>query len=198
MNSYSRCRPTEDVLFAALAKVFYRAVPTAYAQYCAHVSRVAVEVLARFGVAARLRPCQLWHVSRTTSHVMGFVGLSPARGHWDGHVVCATEANLIDAAVRGLRLGSAQGLPAVAGTRVFDIPSHVIARLTLDEGSALWWHDPPDGADLSLPPVTESKVRAHAAALVPLVEERLAYRMAASPAERLNGMSATGIRRASA
>lgn len=176
---------TEDTIIAALGEAFYRIVPRDFTTYCVHVSHVAKQVLAEFGVAARVLPCQLWHASPTDNHVMGFLGVDAKQGKWDGHVACATESNIFDAAVRGLRLNTGHPLPAIAGAPIFDAPTHVIARLVLDGERQLWWYDAPAGADLSIPQVSERRVRDHVAALVPLVEERLvSHRPSATPCER--------------
>jgi hypothetical protein len=164
---------TEHEIIVALSETFYRAVPPVFATNCVHVSRVATEVLAAFGLAARLLPCQLWHTSLTNNHVMGFVGVEARPDQWDGHVTCATDRNIFDAAVRGLRLNTGQPLPAIAGAPMFEVSTRVIARLALDPERQLWWYEAPDGADLSIPPVSERRVRDHVAALVPLVEHRL-------------------------
>jgi hypothetical protein len=175
---------TEYRIIAALGETFYRVVPPAFTICCVHVSRVAVGVLAAFDVPARLVPCQLWHTTPTNNHVMGFVGVRPSPDQWDGHVACATDRNIFDAAVHGLRLKAGKPLPAIAGAPLFEVSTRVIARLALDAERQLWWYEAPEGADLCIPPASEHIVREHVAALVPLVGDRL---VSGPPVKRLAG-----------
>ncbi len=136
---------------SAAARAVFDVIPEEYATYCSLVSQVLARTLHRFEVTARLQSCQLWHVAPRENHVVGFMGNAPRQGKWDGHVVCRTHSFLLDGAVRNLQRDFNLTVPKVALVAAFNAPSHVIARLDLDQSRALWWHDAPEGFD-TLPP----------------------------------------------
>ena len=122
---------------------YYDLIPEKYKTYCIMNAQICQEVFRHFNMPAYLLPCQLWYVTETNNYVLGFVGNEPQPNIWDGHVVCATDDYLIDASLVHLRNQYGIDVPdAVIGQR-FKIPTHVVARENLSDGSRLWWHDAP-------------------------------------------------------
>lgn len=134
-----------------LTGIFFSVVPERYATYCVVGSNVAAGVLRHHGIAAEVVPCQLWHVTRTTNRVIGFVGKGSRPGRWDGHAVCMTKWLVLDHAIRNLERDFQLSVPRIAIADRFQAPSQVMARLDLSHESALWWHRAPDGMDATLP-----------------------------------------------
>jgi hypothetical protein len=155
----------------ALAEAFYACVPTQYRTYCALTSRISARVLAAFGLAPKLVPCQLWCATPTNNYVIGFVG-APASGRWDGHVVCVVGNQLIDAATAHIRNEFHLPAPDLVVAPLIQIPSQVMSRHDLDERNRIWWHRAPEGLDLQPPAEPTAVTDAYATALIGRIRER--------------------------
>jgi hypothetical protein len=141
----------ENLAVHRLAALLFEVVPKKYATYCAVTSTVVAGVLRNLGFAAELAPCQLWHVTQSQNHVVGFVGKGSRPGRWDGHVVCITPSLLIDSALCNLERDFSLPVPWIAIAPRFIGPTQVMARLNLNTERRLWWHRAPDGVDTTVP-----------------------------------------------
>jgi hypothetical protein len=156
----------------ALAEAFFDVVPENYETYCSLASRIVMDVFRQFSIPANLVPCQLWHLSANTNHVLGFIG-SDASRRWDGHVVCMTETLLIDAALRSFHRDFSFAVPRIAVATRMTTPSHVLARHKLQDGCRLWWMNPPYGFDPTPPLEPADVVADYAGQIVARMQRRM-------------------------
>ena len=155
-----------EQLVKALAENFYAVVPASLQTYCSVTSRICREVLQHFGVAAELRPCQLWYAAPGKNYVVGFLGRTPERYKWDGHVICVAGAWFIDAALHHLHAQFGLSVPRIVSGPCFQVPTQAIARIDLNGHDSLWWYQAPRGMDATPPEEPPELIAHHAGAVI--------------------------------
>lgn len=139
-----------DVALQLIAQGFYEAIDLRYSTYCSLTARVLFATLQRLHIPAELLPCQLLAIDGKGSFAIGFTGCQ-APGKWDGHVVCATETVILDAAVSHARIQAGFDVPHLVCVNRSKVPSRVIGLLTMDGGQRVLWCEPPGGFDPNPP-----------------------------------------------
>lgn len=127
----------------AIGNIYFQVVPEKYKLYCILNSQICQEVLRNFDIPAMFLPTQLWCVTEQHNYVVGFTGSAPKENIWDGHAVCATRDYIFDASLTHFRNEHGLDVPDIAICERFTLPSHVLGRQNLPNGSRLWWHDAP-------------------------------------------------------
>jgi hypothetical protein len=137
----------------ALVENFYKVVPPEWKTYCSLTSHITQASLRHFGIETVLLPCQVWVVAPQQNYIVGFLGKSVVPDKWNGHVVCAGENFIVDAALHHFNVDFGLTVPSIVAAAKFRVPTQVISRLDLDEPHHLWWHLPPvyDDIDLNIP-----------------------------------------------
>ena len=139
-----------EALLRVIADSFYEVVDSCYATYCSLTARVLANTLRRLGYEAELLSCQLVGLGSDRSIAIGFTGRQH-EGKWDGHVVCATETHLLDAAVSHLELQAGIAAPRWILVSRSKVPSRLYGLASLSNGARLLWSHAPDGFDLAPP-----------------------------------------------
>ncbi|MES2627045.1 MAG: hypothetical protein V4628_17290 [Pseudomonadota bacterium] len=133
-----------------LVENFYKVLPLELRTYCPVTSLICKNVLLHFGIKADLLPCQVWLVTPDHNFVVGFTGNTSTPQKWDGHVVCATENLIIDAALHHFSKEFDLNVPLAAAVLRFQMSTQVIARHDLNEKNGLWWHCPPSAPEIDV------------------------------------------------
>lgn len=156
----------EQSTLRTLAESFYEVVPLELSTYCSLTSAISKVVLRHFAIQSRIVPCQLWCTTPTHNYVIGFIGNKKIEGKWDGHAICVAGNWLIDTALHHLQREFQIPVPRVAMLETFSIPTQSIGRADLSHQHTIWWHKPPQGADIRLPKNPPSLVSRYAAGLI--------------------------------
>jgi hypothetical protein len=139
-----------EQLLRVIADSFYEVVDSCYATYCSLTARVLANTLSRLGYEAELLSCQLVGLGADRSIAIGFTGRQH-EGKWDGHVVCATETHLLDAAVSHLELQAGIATPRFVLVSRSKVASRLYGLASLSNGARLLWSHAPEGFDLQPP-----------------------------------------------
>lgn len=167
ISNVSKLYTDEASLIALLAKRFFLVVPQQYLTYCSLTAEVSRVVLQHFGLQAELVPCQLWCAQPNGRHaVVGFVGRGAQPGKWDGHVVCATEDHILDAALHHLERDFSIPSPMAVVVRRNRFASQSFAALTVAGCGNLLWLRPPPLDSLEIPLAPKDLVEDLAAQLI--------------------------------
>lgn len=142
----------EAHLLSTLAARYFAVIPQQYRTYCSLTAEVSRRVLKHFGVEASLLPCQVWCSSTNGEHhVVGFVGRGSTATKWDGHVVCITNAYVLDASLHHFEREFSVPVPAVLAVQRTRLTSQSIAVATLAGGQTLLWLQPPHSGSVRIP-----------------------------------------------
>jgi hypothetical protein len=171
----SRAFASPEYKLNLIAESFYEVVDPRYATYCSLTARVLVTTLRRLNTHAELLPCQLIGTSEQRSLAIGFTG-QHHQGKWDGHVVCATETHLLDAAVSHLEHQAGIAAPRFAIVPRTSVPSRIYGLASLNNGTRLLWSHPPEGFDLEPPEEPAELCDSLAALLWTHLEPRIGLR----------------------
>ena len=147
----------------------YEVVSPEYATYCSYTSRIVKSVLAHFGQASELVPCQIWYCQPGHTYVIGFLG-RPAPGKWDGHVVCQAGNWIVDTAVQHFSKHFGLAVPKVVVAPCFDFPTLAIAKWDVSDTDRVWWHPPPIEADAVVPEEPVNLIEEYARQLIARLE----------------------------
>jgi hypothetical protein len=140
-----------EQLLRVIADSFYEVVNPCYATYCSLTARVLAHTLCRLGYVAELLSCQLIGLGGADRSIaIGFTGRQH-EGKWDGHVVCATETHLLDAAVSHLELQAGIATPRLVLVSRSKVPSRLYGLASLSNGARLLWSHAPEDFDLEPP-----------------------------------------------
>ena len=152
-------------LLQALGRHFYEVVPLKYATYCSFTSRIAKAVLVHFGLPCELQPCQIWYCQPDHTYVIGFLG-RPAKGKWDGHVVCRSGQWLLDTSIHHFAKEFDLPVPYVVSSACFEFPTQALSKWDVNASDRVWWHHPPQGADVMPPEEPQEIIDGYAAKLI--------------------------------
>ena len=156
----------EQKILGTLGNLYYEVVPLNLRTFCSLTSEISKNVLEHFGMECARMPCQVWCSVPDHNYVIGFVGRAQKEGKWDGHVVCTAGNWFIDAALHHFNIEFKLDVAPVAYGPMFDLPTQVIARIDLRATEKLWWHHPPQGADISIPQNPPELVAQYASQLI--------------------------------
>lgn len=158
-------------MVTALASRYFDVVPEDLRTYCSVTAKISSVVLQHYGIESNLLPCQIWYVAPHRNFVIGFLGNPPTPGKWDGHVVCRAGNWIIDAALHHFKVDWQLEVPPVVAARTFGPVTQVISRIDVNNEARLWWHPPPTGADLNIPPAPLDLVSTYSSRLINLLAE---------------------------
>lgn len=162
---------TELAILNALSTQFYKIVPQELQTCCCFNSRISKAVLESFGIESELLPCQVWLNTPSNCFVIGFTG-NVKSGQWDGHVVCSTNLFLIDAALHHFKKDYGANVPSTLVAQRIKLPAQVISQRNLSDTDRLWWHNPPQGADTTLPEEPSELISKYSEQLIDNISER--------------------------
>lgn len=163
-------KPDPGELVQVVGRHLYEVVPLNYATYCSFTARIVQVVLAHFGQACELVPCQIWYCRPDQTYVIGFLG-HPAPGKWDGHVVCRAGHWLMDTAVHHFAKEFGLDVPKVVAAPCFEFPTQAIAKWDVSDTDRVWWHHPPLGVDATPPQEPKELIDKYAQLLIKKVAQ---------------------------
>jgi hypothetical protein len=160
-----------DAVLTALGETYYQNVPIAFRTYCALTAQITAHALTVMGLRARLVESQVLFGFPQGNFVVGFTDQEQP-GKWNGHVVCACEDWLIDAATHHLRVAEPLA-PDLVIARTLPPWSSALAKKSLDEFRSIMWLRPPPGNWQPTPSEPLDLVRRNGSALATAVRRRL-------------------------
>jgi hypothetical protein len=127
----------------------YEVVPPDYATYCSFTSRIVKSVLAHFGQACELVPCQIWYCQP---------------------VVCQAGNWIVDAAVHHFSKHFGLAVPKVVVAPCFEFPTLAIAKWDVSDTDRVWWYSPPIEAHAVVPEEPVNLIEEYARQLIARLE----------------------------